>query len=216
MNRKIGMYSSITLTIMTLLFALGMIVGNNSLSYFVCIILSWSYIMITCSLGIEVSAERKAAAYGGMIFAGLYGTFVTLVYFIQLTTVAYQTASPEILKVLSYESLGSLMFNLDLLGYGLMAISTFFIGISIKPKNKVDKWLKILLMVHGVFAPTSILFPMLNIFNSDMGSSGDKIGIIALLVWCAYITPTGVLAILHFKKGKQEDCSIKEAFNINE
>jgi hypothetical protein len=211
MNRKIGMYSSVTLTIMTLLFALGMIIGNNSLSYFVCIILSWSYIMLTCSLVTEVSRERKAAAYGGMIFAGLYGVFITLVYFTQLTTVAYQTASSEILKMLSYESLGSLMFNLDLLGYGLMAISTFFIGMSIEPRNKVDKYLKILLMVHGIFAPTSVLLPILNIFNADMGSSGANIGITVLLVWCAYITPTGVLASLHFKKENQVDSNIKEA-----
>jgi hypothetical protein len=211
MNRKIGRYSSVVLTVMTSLFALGMIIGNSSLSYFVCIILSWSYIMLTCSLVTEASVERKAAAYGGMVFAGLYGTFITLVYFIQLTTVAYQTAAPEILKVLSYESLGSLMFNLDLLGYGIMALSTFFIGMSIEPNNKVDKWLKILLMVHGVFAPTSVLLPMLNIFSADMGSSGDKIGITVLLVWCAYIIPTGVLSILHFKKASQEDSSIKEA-----
>jgi hypothetical protein len=211
MNRKIGMYSSVTLTIMTLLFALGMIIGNSSLSYFVCIVLSWSYIMLTCTLGTEVSTERKAAAYGGMIFAGLYGVFITLVYFTQLTTVAYQTAASEILKVLSYESLGSLMFNLDLLGYGLMALSTFFIGMSIEPRNKVDKWLKILLMIHGVFAPTSVLLPMLNIFSTDMGSSGANIGITVLLVWCAYIAPTGVLAILHFKKENQADSNIKEA-----
>src|SRR5690242_13598779 len=143
MNRKIGIYSAVILTAMTLLFALGMIIGNNSLSYFVCMILSWSYIILACSLGTEVSIERRAADYGGMIFAGLYGVFITLVYFTQLTTVAYQTASPEILKVLSYESLGSLMFNLDILGYGLMAISTFFIGMSIEPRNKVDKYLKI-------------------------------------------------------------------------
>jgi hypothetical protein len=211
MNRKIGMYSSISLTVMTLLFAFGMIIGNSSLSYFVCIILSWSYIMLACSLETEVAIERKAAAHGGVVFAGLYGIFINLVYFTQLTTVAYQTASPEILKVLSYESLGSLMFNLDLLGYGLMALSTFFIGMAIEPNNKVDKWLKTLLMVHGVFAPTSVLLPMLNIFSADMGSSGAKIGITVLLVWCAYIIPTGVLAILHFKKENQEDYSIKKA-----
>lgn len=211
MNRKIGMYSSVTLTVMTLLFALGMIIGNNYLSYFVCMILSWSYILLTCSLGTEASEERKAAVNGAMIFASLYGVFISLVYFTQLTTVAYQTASPDILEVLSYESLGSLMFNLDLLGYGFMALSTFLIGISIEPKNIVDKWLKILLMIHGIFAPASVLLPMLNIFSSDMGSSGAKIGITLLLVWCAYIVPTGMLAILHFRKENQETCSIKES-----
>jgi hypothetical protein len=137
-----------------------------------------------------------------MMFACLYGVFINLVYFTQLTTVANQVLSQEILSVLSYESLGSLMFNLDLLGYGLMALSTFFIGMSIIPTNRIDKWLKRLLMIHGIFAPTSVLLPMLNVFNSNMGSSGATIGIAVLLVWCAYMTPIGMLSILRFKKNK--------------
>lgn len=38
--------------------------------------------------------EILSSAYGGMMFACLYGTFINLVYFTQLTTVANQTASP--------------------------------------------------------------------------------------------------------------------------
>lgn len=48
-----------------------------------------------------------------MAFACLYGVFINLVYFTQLTTVANKTESTEVLKILSYQSLGSLMFNLD-------------------------------------------------------------------------------------------------------
>lgn len=135
-----------------------------------------------------------------MAFACLYGVFINLVYFTQLTTVANKTASTEVLKILSYQSLGSLMFNLDLFGYGMMAISTLLIGIAINPKNKSDKWLKALLMIHGIFAPGRVIMPMLNIFNSHMGASGDFIGIIVLLIWCIYFIPIGILSIVHFKK----------------
>ena len=135
-----------------------------------------------------------------MAFACLYGVFINLVYFTQLTTVANKTASTEVLKILSYQSLGSLMFNLDLFGYGMMAISTLLIGIAINPKNKSDKWLKALLMIHGIFAPACVIMPMLNIFNSHMGASGDFIGIIVLLIWCIYFIPIGILSIAHFKK----------------
>ncbi|WP_242977203.1 hypothetical protein [Clostridium botulinum] len=126
--------------------------------------------------------------------------FINLVYFTQLTTVANKTASTEVLKILSYQSLGSLMFNLDLFGYGMMAISTLLIGIAINPKNKSDKWLKALLMIHGIFAPACVIMPMLNIFNSHMGASGDFIGIIVLLIWCIYFIPIGILSTVHFKK----------------
>lgn len=201
MNKKLGFYSAMAVTITTAMFAIGMIIGNNTVSYFTCLLLSWGYILLTCSFATEVSHERKALAYGGVAFAGLYGVFIDLVYFTQLTTVANQTASPDVLQVLSYQSY-SLMFNLDLFGYGLMAISTFLMGITIKPQNKPDKWLKALLMIHGIFAPACVLMPILNIFNSDMGNSGTVIGTIALLFWCSYFIPVGVLSALHFRKNE--------------
>ncbi|APF27781.1 putative membrane protein [Clostridium sporogenes] len=200
MNIKSGFYSAMAVTITTFLFAVGMIIGNDTASYFVCMLLSWGYILLTCSFAVEVTHERKALAYGGMAFACLYGVFINLVYFTQLTTVANKTASTEVLKILSYQSLGSLMFNLDLFGYGMMAISTLLIGIAINPKNKSDKWLKALLMIHGMFTPACVIMPMLNIFNSHMGASGDFIGIIVLLIWCIYFIPIGILSTVHFKK----------------
>ncbi|MCW6080461.1 hypothetical protein [Clostridium sporogenes] len=81
-----------------------------------------------------------------------------------------------------------------------MAISNLLIGIAINPKNKSDKWLKALLMIHGIFAPGRVIMPMLNIFNSHMGASGDFIGIIVLLIWCIYFIPIGILSTVHFKK----------------
>ncbi|MCW6075251.1 hypothetical protein [Clostridium sporogenes] len=99
-------------TITTFLFAVGMIIGNDTASYFVCMLLSWGYILLTCSFAVEVTHERKALAYWGM------------------------------------------------------AISTLLIGMTINPKNKSDKWLKALLMVHGIFAPACVIMLMLNIFNS--------------------------------------------------
>jgi hypothetical protein len=198
MNKKLGLISSIVLTVTVILFALGMIIGKSNLSYFVCIILSWSYILLTCSLATEVISEKKAFAFGGIAFSCLYGVIINIVYYTQLTTVASKTASEEILNVLSYESLGSLMFNLNIFGYGLMAISTFLIGMAITPITRNDRWLKNLLMVHGIFAPSCVIIPMLNVFKSN-SSDSDIMGIAVLLVWCIYFTPVGILSIYHNK-----------------
>ncbi len=51
--------------------------------------------------------------------------------------------------------IAGLLFSYDLLGYGMMALSTFFIGLTIKPKNKKDKWLKYLMMIHFKYAGES-------------------------------------------------------------
>ena len=82
----------------------------------------------------------------------------------------------------------------------VMALSTFFTGLSMKPDNKKDKWLKALLMIHGVFFFSCTFMPMTGIF-AKMSSGGDGIGgRIALVVWCVYFLPIGILSFLHFKK----------------
>lgn len=200
LSNKVGFWSSVFMTITVVLFAIGMIIDNSTMSFFVCLLLSWAFVLVTCSFAANVSNERKVFAYGAIAFACIYALLVDIVYFTQLTTVAHQTASSEILTALSFQSLGSWMFNLDLLGYGMMSLSTFLLGLTILPNNKTDKWLKVLLMVHGIFLVSCVLMPMLNVFSKDMGAFGDKIGTLALLVWCAYFTPIGVLSALHFKK----------------
>lgn len=188
------------MTAMVLLFALGMIIGSNSLSYFVCMLLSWAFVIVICSFAADVTEDRKVYAHGAIAFACIYAVLIDIVYFTQLTTVAHQAASPEVLNALSYETLGSWMFNLDLFGYGMLAISTFLIGLTITPQNVSDKWLKALLMIHGIFAISCVLMPMMNVFNADMGTGGAIYGIIALLIWCAYFTPIGILSAVYFKK----------------
>ena len=67
-----------------------------------------------------------------------------------------------------------LLFNYDLLGYGMMALSTFFIGLFI----------------------SCFIMPMTGVFtNMATGETGNG-GTIALLIWCAYFFPIGVS--LHF------------------
>lgn len=199
MNKKLGLYSSLHVITTVALFALSMLIGNINMSYFVSMLLSWGYLLLICSFTTEIIAERKSFAFAGIAFACVYVMFISLVYFTQLTTVANQTASTEALQVLSYQTVGGLMFNLDLFGYGMMSLSTFFIGAAMKPTNKIDQWLKALLMLHGLFAPACILLPMLNVFNSSSGEGGNYLGTIALLFWCAYFLPIGILSLLHFK-----------------
>ena len=59
-------------------------------------------------------------------------------------------------------------------------------GLSMNPTSKADKWLKCLMMVHGVFFISCFIMPMTGVFT-DMASGGTGSGgTIALLGWCAY------------------------------
>ena len=105
--------------------------------------------------------------------------------------------------ILDY-SRGGLLFSYDLLGYGMMTLSTFFIGLTLKPVNKLDKWLKYLLMIHGVFFIGCLIMPMTCIFSASMSSGSDSMGgIIALEFWCAYFLPIGILSAIHFMNQKE-------------
>ena len=168
-------------------------------SFFVCLILPIGFIMMTAGLHNECESDRKVTANIGMVFAAVYCMLIMLVYFAQLTTVNNEQLTEQAAKLIDFSRFG-LIFNYDLLGYGIMALATFFTGLSMTARNKADKWLKALMMIHGVFFLSCTFMPMTGMF-SKMSSDGDSIGgRLALVAWCVYFLPVGILSFLHFRK----------------
>lgn len=197
LNKMIPKVGSAIVTVTVFLFAIFLIIDFSMGSYFVCLILPIGFIMMTAGLQNECEGERKVAANIGLILAAVYSTFIMLVYYSQLTTVNNEQLNEQAANLLEFDRFG-LIFNYDLLGYGLMALSTFFTGLSMKPKDKTDKWLRALLMIHGVFYFSCTFMPMTGMF-ARMSPGGDGIGgRLALVVWCVYFLPIGILSFLHF------------------
>ena len=199
LNKLLSKVGSAIVTVTVFLFALFLIIDFSMGSFFVCLILPVGFIMMTAGLHNESEDDRKVAANIGLILAAVYSTFIMFVYFTQLTTVKNEQLSEQAAKLLDMGKFG-LIFNFDLLGYGLMALSTFFTGLSMKPKNKTDKWLKALLMIHGVFYFSCTFMPITGMF-ARMSSGGNGIGgRLALVVWCVYFLPIGILSFIHFRE----------------
>ena len=197
LNKTIAKAGSGIVTVTVFLFALFLIINYSMGSFFVCLILPLGFIMMTAGLHNECENDRKVAANIGLILAAVYSTLIMLVYFTQLTTVKNEQLPEQVAKLLEFGKFG-LIFNYDLLGYGMMALSTFFTGLSMKANNKADKWLKTLMMIHGTFYFSCTFMPMTGIF-SKMSSGGDGLGgRLALVAWCVYFLPIGVLAYRHF------------------
>lgn len=201
MNRTIAKVGSAAVTVTVFLFALFLLVDYSLGSYFVCIILPVGFIMMTAGLQSECESDRKVAANIGMVLAAVYAVFIMLVYFTQLTTVNNEQLNEQASKLLKFNSYG-LIFNFDLLGYGVMALSTFFTGLAIKPKNRSDKWLRALMMIHGVFYLSCTFMPMTGMFTKISSGGNGLGGRLALVAWCVYFLPIGILAFVHF--GRQE------------
>ena len=137
MNRVIPKIGALIVTITVFLFAVCMIVDFLFGSYFVCMFLPLGYIMMVVGFQHEGCEERRVSANVGVTIAGIYAVLIFLVYFAQTTSVRLDNLNEQAIRILDSRR-GGLLFNYDLLGYGMMALSTLFIGLSIKPNSKED------------------------------------------------------------------------------
>ena len=199
MNKTIASIGAAIALVSVVLFAVCMLIPFSFGSYLVCMLLPIGYIMMTAGFCEESDEKHRVAAYVGMTFAAIYIVLILLVYFAQTTAVRLDSLDDQAMRVLDY-SRGGLFFSYDLLGYGMMALSTFFVGLTIDTKNKADKWLKYLMIIHGVFFFGCFIMPMTGVFSSMSNGESNIGGVIALEFWCAYFIPICVLSMIHFNK----------------
>ncbi|MDE5559748.1 MAG: hypothetical protein K2I84_03745 [Bacteroidales bacterium] len=177
------------------LFAVCLLLDFTFGAYVVCMLLPIGYTMMAAGFQHESASECKVAANVGLLFAAVYAVLVLLVYFAQ-TTLRFDGLSAQAARILDFKK-GGLLFNYDLLGYGMMALSTFFIGLSVKPVHRADKWLKALLLIHGLFFFGCFVLPMTGLWDG-MSEGAGRAGTVALLCWCLYFLPIGLLSYRHF------------------
>ncbi len=201
LNKAVPRIGAAIVAVTVFLFAVCLIVNFTFGSYFVCMLLPIGYIMMAAGFHHESAEDRKAVSVIGMVFAAVYAVLILLVYFAQTTSVHLGGLSEDALGILDFRR-GGLIFNYGLLGYGMMALSTFFIGSSFQADSKEEKWLKRLMMIHGVFFIGCFVMPMTGMFTGMADGETSGGGVIALVCWCVYFLPIGVLAYRHF--GRQE------------
>jgi len=199
LNRQIPRIGAAVVCATVFLFAVFLIADYSFGSYLVCMFLPLGYIMTAAGFQHEARADQKVAANIGLVFSAIYATLILLVYFAQNTSVRLDGLGGEALRVLDFKR-GGLLFNYDLLGYGMMALSTFFIGLSLRAESRADLWLKRLLTLHGLFFISCFVLPMTGMFGGMADGGTGHGGAIALVIWCIYFLPVGVLAYRHFSQ----------------
>ena len=126
MNRIIPRIGAGIVTAAVFLFAVCLLIDFSFGSYLVCMLLPIGYIMLTAGFYCECEEDRRAAAVVGMAFSAIYAVLILLVYFAQVTNVRLDDMTEQAVMILDFKR-GGLIFSYDLLGYGMMALSTFFI-----------------------------------------------------------------------------------------
>lgn len=215
MNEKIAGAGSLIVSITVAVFAVCMLVGFSFGSFFICMILPIGFIMMTTGFFNESEKCRKVAAMNGVIFAAVYAVLIVIVYFAQITTVRLESLTDQAAQILDFNK-GGLIFNYDLLGYGFMALSTFFTGLTIEGKSKVDRVLKWLMLIHGFFFIVCLIMPITEVLRQTADANAGKGGVIALECWCAYFIPVGVLSYIHFGDKHIGDNQIQRINSIPE
>ena len=172
MNQLLAKIGAAIVTVTVFLFAVFILCSFNFGSYLVCMFLPIGYIMMSAGFHHESSEQTRVAATIGLVLSAVYAVLILLVYYAQTTTVRLEEMNDQAARVLDYQK-GGLLFNYDLLGYGMMALSTFFIGLSIRAETKPDRWLKWLMIIHGVFFLSCFFMPMTGMFtHMAEGNSG--------------------------------------------
>jgi hypothetical protein len=204
MNQTVGKLGAGITGISVSLFAISMIVRLFTdqiglfLSCLSSLFIAIGFVIFICSIfSVDNKTEHRAVGVSGTAFAAIYAVIIFLVYFAEITTVRMNgTLSKEVLSIISYGYIGSLFFNYDMLGYAMMALSTFLVAFAVVPKSKGDKAFRILLWIHGVFFLSCLIVPMFPVFKA--GASVIP-GTILLETWCAYFLPVCILGFRYFR-----------------
>ena len=197
LNKLVPRIGAAVVTVTVFLFAAFLIIDFTYGSYIVCMFLPIGYIMMAAGFHHESADDRKAVSVIGMVFSAIYAVLILLVYFAQTTSVHLGGLSEDALGILDFRR-GGLIFNYDLLGYGMMALSTFFIGLSFQADSKEEKWLRYLMIIHGIFFIGCFIMPMTGMITGMANGKTSNGGVIALVCWCVYFLPIGILAYRHF------------------
>lgn len=198
MNSTVAKMGSGFTAVSVIAFALCMLFRFDFGYYLAGMFIAFGFVVMIAGFHAESAKEHQAAANTALIFAGVYAVLVLLVYYAQTTAVRLDPLGEGALSIIDFKRFG-LFFSYDQLGYAVMSLATFFIGLTIDAKSLADKWLKGLLLVHGVFFIVSFVVPMLGLFRPDAPGSA-WVGTLILEAWCIYFLPVCILSYLHFDK----------------
>jgi len=198
MDRNISVAGAALNLASVLGFAAAMLFLPVGFSYFFSILIAWGLVLMLAGFARTAPAGYTIAATCALVFGGMYALCNTIVYFVQLSVVATTPLGTQAAALLDFQQFG-MFFSLDLLGYGLMALSTFFAGLALAPTRREETVLRWLLLAHGAFALPCFILPALGIFSTSMAGA-NWVGTALLEFWCAYFLPVGLLSLRYFTR----------------
>jgi hypothetical protein len=170
--RKLGLWSSVLCTIFSLTYVvaqlgewaglLGSAGGPHSRSTSLGLIvlltpsllLGVSFVALTVSIHYSAEASARIWSHLAVVFASMYATLISLVYYVQLAFVIPRLARGDVedIQLLVFEPFDSFLYAVDVFGYSLMSLATLFAA-AVFRSHGIERWIRWALIANGCLIP---------------------------------------------------------------
>lgn len=205
--RTLGLLSAVLCTVFSLAYVIAQLAEwagllgsaggphSKSTSYGLAILLTPSLLLGIAFVVLMVSIHHIAApakriwSHVAIVFASMYATLVSFVYYVQLSFVMPRLARGETddIQLLMFEPFDSFLYAVDVFGYSLMSLSTLFAA-AVFSTGGLQRWIRWALIANGCLIP----FLALQMFYPPLIWGGT--------LWAITFPVATWLLAVHFKR----------------
>lgn len=118
------------------------------------LLLGVSFVVLTVSIHYRAEAAVRIWSHVAVVFASMYATLISIVYYVQLAFVMPRLARGEAqgIELLIFEPFDSFLYAVDVFGYSLMSLSTLFAA-AVFASRGIERWIRRALIANGCLIP---------------------------------------------------------------
>ncbi len=118
------------------------------------LLLGSAFLVLVVSIHQLATPERKIWSLAATVFATIYTTLVSIVYFIQLTYVLPHLARGDLqgVEVFLFVPFDSFLYAVDILGYSFMSVATLFAAM-VFSGGGLERIVRTFLIANGILLP---------------------------------------------------------------
>ena len=171
-ERRLGFWSAVLCTVFSLAYVLAQLAEwfgwlgseggphSRSTTFGLAVLLTPSLLLGLAFVVLMVSVHHAAEAparlwsHVAIVFAGMYATLISIVYYVQLAFVIPRIArnDAEGIELLLFEPFDSFLYAVDVYGYSLMSLATLFAAAVFK-RQGLERWIRRALIANGCLIP---------------------------------------------------------------
>ena len=149
-----------------------------------------AFVVLMVSVHYVAEKSRRIWSHAAVIFAGMYATLISIVYYVQLAFVLPRMARGTLddIRLLVFEPFDSFLYAIDVFGYSLMSLSTLFAAAVFSAQQGLARWIRWFLLANGCLIP----FLALQMYYPPLIWGGS--------LWAITFPTATLLLAIHFRR----------------